>query len=123
MLDAVRNCCLQLPGVVERFPFGPEIIVYSVERRMFALLGIDRLPPWLNLKCDPSRALELRDTFDAIRPGYHMNKRHWNTVLLDGSVPMHLVTELIEHSYRLVITKLPRRLFQHYQAALDQRSI
>lgn len=103
-----------------RFPFGPTALVYSVEQRIFALVGLDHVPPWLNLKCEPSRALELREQYAAIQPGYHMNKRHWNTLVLDGSLPQVLVNDLIVHSYRLVIAQLPRRNRHQYEAALSR---
>jgi predicted DNA-binding protein (MmcQ/YjbR family) len=76
---------------------------------MFSLTVPDDFPSWLNLKCAPERSLELRDRYAAITPGYHMNKRHWNTVLLDGSVPSELVRELIDHSYELVVASLPKK--------------
>ncbi len=121
MLDQIIAYCQDLPGAMLRFPFGQETLVYSVERRMFALIGIDHAPPRLNLKCDPTYAIELREHYAAIQPGYHMNKRHWNTILLSGSLPQNLITELILHSYRLVVLTLPRSLRHHYLAALEHR--
>jgi predicted DNA-binding protein (MmcQ/YjbR family) len=100
--DAISHC-LSKPGAEETMPFGPNALVYKVGGKMFALTSPDDFPAWLNLKCDPERSLELRDHYAAITPGYHMNKRHWNTVLLDGSVPSELVRELIDHSYDLVV--------------------
>ncbi|MCX7930243.1 MAG: MmcQ/YjbR family DNA-binding protein [Chlorobi bacterium] len=123
MLDVIDVCCRRLPAVEVRFPFGPETLVYAVEGRMFALVGLDHIPTRLNLKCDPNRAIELREQYAAITPGYHMNKRHWNTILLDGSVPLHLVEELIVHSYRLVVARLPRMRRQWYEAELARRGI
>lgn len=123
MLEWICQQCRQFPGAVERFPFGPDVLVYSVEQRMFALVGVDRVPPWLNLKCDPNRAIELREQYAAITPGYHMNKRHWITIRLDGSVPLHLVEDLIVHSYRLVVARLPRMRRQWYEAELARRGI
>lgn len=107
--DDVRSFCLSLPHAVEDTPFGPEALVYKVAGKMFALLLADDVPPRLNLKCEPDYALELRDRHAAIRPGYHMNKRHWNTLTLDGSLPARLVRELIRHSYDRVIAGLPAR--------------
>ena len=97
--------CLAKPGAEETTPFGPDHLVYKVGGKMFALTSPDEFPPRVNLKCDPERALELRDRYEAIIPGYHMNKRHWNTVILDGSLPDNLIRELIDHSYQLVAKK------------------
>ena len=91
-------------------PFGPDVLVYKVGGKMFALVIPDDFPPSVNLKCDPNRALELRDRYEDIQPGYHMNKRHWNTVTLDGSLPAALLRELIEHSYQLVVRGLPKKV-------------
>jgi predicted DNA-binding protein (MmcQ/YjbR family) len=110
--DDVRSFCLSLPHSSEETPFGPEALVYKVAGKMFALLMPDDMPSRLNLKCEPDYALELRDRHDAIRPGYHMNKRHWNTLTLDGSLNSRLVRELIRHSYDRVIDGLPARLRQ-----------
>lgn len=106
--DAISHC-LSKAGAVETTPFGPDALVYKVGGKMFALTVPDDFPARINLKCDPERSLELRDAYDAITPGYHMNKRHWNTVLLDGSVPTGLVRELIDHSYDLVRASLPKK--------------
>lgn len=111
-VEAVRAHCLSFPGTEETLPFGPEVIVYKVAGKMFALLIPEDVPPRLNLKCDPERALELRDRYEAVLPGYHMNKRHWNTVLLDGRLPSALVRELIGHSRALVVAGLPRQARQ-----------
>ena len=89
-------------------PFGPDTLVYKVGGKMFALTSPDDFPSAVSLKCDPERALELRDTYRAITPGYHLNKRHWNTLILDDSVPAKLVRELVDHSYHLVVAGLPK---------------
>ncbi|MCP5542998.1 MAG: MmcQ/YjbR family DNA-binding protein [Akkermansiaceae bacterium] len=99
---------LSFPGAEETTPFGPEVLVYKVAGKMFALTVPDDFPARLNLKCDPERAVDLRDRYEGITPGYHMNKRHWNTVRLDGSVPGDLLRDLIGHSYELVVASLPR---------------
>ena len=109
LADAIAHCLSQ-PRVTEETPFGPEVLVYKVGGKMFALTDPGDFPATMNLKCDPLRALELRDQFVAIRPGYHMNKRHWNTVTLDDSLPAALVRELIEHSYQLVVRGLPKNV-------------
>jgi predicted DNA-binding protein (MmcQ/YjbR family) len=110
-MDLVDFCsyCLSFPQSEETTPFGPETLVYKVGGKMFALAVPDEFPARVNLKCDPDRALSLRDKHEGITPGYHMNKRHWNTVTLDGSVPSPLVRELVEHSYQLVVSSLPAR--------------
>lgn len=102
--------CLALPGAEETTPFGPDVIVYKVGGKMFALAIPDEMPHRVNLKCDPERALELRDRYEDIMPGYHMNKKHWNTVQLGGRLPGALVRELIEHSYDLVVASLPKKV-------------
>lgn len=104
------------PEVSEETPFGPEVLVYKVLGKMFATLGFEDEVGRVNLKCDPERALELRDEHEAILPGYHMNKKHWNTLVLDDSLPGDLVRELIDHSYDLVVKGMPKKL----QAALGK---
>ena len=101
------SCCLGPPHVEECTPFGPETLVFKVAGKLFALTTPDEFPPRMNLKCDPDRAMDLRDRHPAVLPGYHMNKRHWNTLVLDGSLPSPLVAELIRHSYDLVVDSLP----------------
>lgn len=109
-MEQLLALLLSFPGVTEEEPFGPEVVVYKVKGMMFALVDYDSVPPTMNLKCDPDRALDLRDVHEAIRPGWHMNKRHWNTLDLDGSLRGALVTELVQHSYGLVVAALPRRV-------------
>lgn len=101
---------LSKPGASEETPFGPDVLVYKVGGRMFALTNPGEFPPRVNLKCDPDRAVVLRDQYEAVLPGYHMNKRHWNTVILDGSLPPRLVRELADHSYVLVVSSLPAKV-------------
>ena len=97
------------PGVTEEFPFDEVTLVFKVMGKMFALTNLDG--DWsLALKCDPQRAIDLREEFPAIQPGYHMSKVHWNTVLMDGSLPQKLVLEMIDDSYQLVVDKLPRKV-------------
>jgi len=106
--DVIAHC-LSLPGAEETTPFGPDALVYKVGGKMFAVTDPDDHPPRINLKCDPERALELRDTYPGIRPGWHMNKRHWNTIHLD-EVPTALVMDLVKHSYELVVASLPKKV-------------
>lgn len=105
--DAI-TLCLSLPGAEETTPFGPEVLVFKVGGKIFALTDPGDFPPRMNLKCDPARAIALRDQHDAIVPGYHMNKRHWNTVRIDGTLPPALLRDLIHHSYDLVVASLPK---------------
>jgi predicted DNA-binding protein (MmcQ/YjbR family) len=108
-LPDVIDHFLSKPGAEESMPFGPDVLVYKVAGKMFALAIPDDFPARINLKCDPERAIELRDRFPSILPGYHMNKKHWNTVLLDGGVPPALIREMIDHSYSLVCPKPGKR--------------
>ena len=108
--DAARTYLLAMPEAVEDFPFGIETAVFKVRDRMFATLGFINGMASMNLKCNPDEALALRDIFPAVRPGYHMNKRHWNTLTLGGRLPNALIAELIRHSYDLVVTSLPKKL-------------
>jgi len=101
-IESLREYCLSKPGTEETFPFGPDTLVYKVNGKIYLLAGLDEQPARFNVKCDPDKAIELRDEYPAVLPGYHMNKKHWNTVLLDGSVPDRLLKEWIDHSYALV---------------------
>lgn len=108
-LGLIRDYALSKPEVEETLPFGPDVLVFKVRSKAFLLIPLDSHPVQFNAKCDPERALELRETYASIVPGYHMNKTHWNTVVLDGSVPVALVRELIDHSYELVTAKGKRK--------------
>ncbi|MBB5890971.1 MmcQ/YjbR family DNA-binding protein [Kutzneria kofuensis] len=102
----VAAYALQFPQVTEENPFGPGLDVYKVEGKVFAILSPSG--PSVSLKCEPSLAMHLRQQFDAVTPGYHLNKKHWNTVRLDGDVPPDQVEEMIEHSYERVVAGLPK---------------
>ncbi|GHD98732.1 MmcQ/YjbR family DNA-binding protein [Streptomyces alanosinicus] len=105
----LRAFCLSFNAAVEDFPFGPEASVFKVLGKMFALSSLDGRPLTVNLKCDPEDAVRLRaDHEGLIAPGWHMNKRHWNTVTVDGGLPDRLLKELIEDSYDLVVAGLPK---------------
>lgn len=108
-LAVFREYCLTKPGAAEETPFGPDNLVFKVAGKMFALASLDEVPPRVNLKCDPERALDLRDRYESVQPGYHMNKRHWNTVEFTGEVPDAEVLRMIDHSFELVARKLPRK--------------
>ena len=107
---ALRTWCLEQPGAIEEFPFGPETSVFKVARKIFAISALDRAPLNVSVKCKPELAIALRRSYPAIRPGYHLNKRHWNTITLDGSLPEPLVRDLIEDSYDLIVSALPARV-------------
>lgn len=98
----IREYCLAKPDVEETLPFGPDTLVFKVKGKIFLLAGLDNVPLSMNLKCDPDKAIELREKYDAVIPGYHMNKKHWNTVIIDGSVPSKELFEWIDWSYNLV---------------------
>ncbi|HCT75347.1 MAG TPA: hypothetical protein DGG94_07080 [Micromonosporaceae bacterium] len=106
--QAIEGCALGLPGTTEDHPFGPDSTVFKVADKVFAILQPSEDPPQVTLKCEPSLALELRAQFPAVIEGYHVNKKHWNTVMLDGSVPDDELREMIEHSYQRVVAGLPK---------------
>jgi predicted DNA-binding protein (MmcQ/YjbR family) len=107
-IEALREHCVAKPGVTESFPFDSVTLVLKVGNKIFALLDTESHPTTLNLKCDPERAVQLRDQYSAVRPGYHMNKTHWNTIAVDGSVRAQEIQEWIDHSYELVKKGLPK---------------
>lgn len=114
-LETFRDYCLAKKGVTEGLPFGPDVLVFKVMGKMFALASLDRLPLQANLKADPDRVPELREQWDGrILPGYHMNKEHWNTVLL-GQLPPGLLAELIDDSYDLIVASLPRKVREEFE--------
>jgi predicted DNA-binding protein (MmcQ/YjbR family) len=107
----LRQVCLGFPGAYEDFPFGPENSVFKVEGKLFAISALKRSPLKVSLKCEPELAEELRGSYpDAVAPGYHLNKRHWNTVTLDGSLPDEMVRDMVEDSYDLIVAAMPRAL-------------
>jgi predicted DNA-binding protein (MmcQ/YjbR family) len=108
-LEDFREYCLTKPNVTESTPFGPDTIVFKVGGKIFALASLDDVPTHVNLKCDPERALDLRDRYEEVQPGYHMNKKHWNTIELGGRIPAAELRRLIDHSYDLVVASLPKR--------------
>ncbi|MBA3900230.1 MAG: MmcQ/YjbR family DNA-binding protein [Bacteroidetes bacterium] len=108
-IEEFREFCLQKKGVEETFPFDENTLVFKVMGKMFALVDVDTFES-INLKCEPERAIELREHYAGIIPGFHMNKKHWNTIKMDDSVPEQLVIELINHSYELVAGSLTKIL-------------
>jgi predicted DNA-binding protein (MmcQ/YjbR family) len=107
-VEEIRRYCRAKKGSTEELPFGPSVLVFKVIGKMYALLAWEQNPLWVSLKCDPDRAVALRATYEAVRPAYHMNKKHWNMVCLDNSLSSDQVEELIDHSYDLVVKKLTR---------------
>jgi predicted DNA-binding protein (MmcQ/YjbR family) len=107
-IEEYRSYCLARKGVTEEFPFDNETLVFKVAGKMFALTDVTNFAS-INLKCDPEKAVELRDQYPAVLPGYHMNKKHWNTILLDGSIPTKLLQTWIDESYNRIVNALPKR--------------
>lgn len=101
-IETLREYCLSNPGVEETLPFGPDTLVYKVNGKIFLLTGLNEEQLSFNVKCDPDLAMELREQYASVLPGYHMNKKHWNTILVDGSVSSKILKDWIDHSYDLV---------------------
>src|SRR5437773_2012991 len=107
-LEEFRDYCLSKIAASESMPFGEGILVFKVAGKLFALAALDEIPVTVNLKCDPDLALELRDHYEQVRPGYHMNKKHWNTVEIDSGISETELCKMIDHSYDLVVKSLPK---------------
>lgn len=107
-IEELRDYCLNKPFTTESFPFDESTLVFKVKNKMFALSNLDG-PLSINLKCDPEKAIQLRERHDSVLPGFHMNKRLWNTIIIDGRVDDLLIKEWIDHSYQLVVEKLPKK--------------
>jgi len=114
LMESIKQKLLSQPQARMDFPFGSDVMVFRVKTKIFAILSLGKEIQgeqhyWLNLKCDPDEAIILRDIFDSIIPGYHMNKRHWNTIILDASVPKGEIERLIENSYQLIVSGLSKK--------------
>ena len=107
-IEQLRDYCLAKPGVEESLPFGPDNLVFKVNNKMFLLASLDESPLRFNAKCDPEKAIQLREDYPCILPGYHMNKKHWNTVIIDGTLKTAELEDLIDHSYELVKGKIKK---------------
>ncbi len=109
-IEEAREACISIKGATEGFPFGEDTLVYKVMDKMFAYMGLESRDGefWLNVKCDPEKAIELRELYTGIRPGYHSNKKYWNTIVIESDVPDKVISELIQHSVDEVIKKLPK---------------
>ena len=114
-IETFRTYCLSKKGVTEEFPFNETTLVFKVMGKMFALTGLDNIPFSVNLKCDPDRSLELREYHPEIQPGYHMSKKHWNTVIFSGSLTTNMLCELTDHSYKLVVSGLTKKAKQELE--------
>jgi predicted DNA-binding protein (MmcQ/YjbR family) len=108
-IEELREYCLKKKAVTEGFPFGLDTLVFKVQNKVFLLVGLNNSPLQFNVKCDPEMAISLRETYFCVRGGYHMNKTHWNTVIIDGSVSDSLLREWIDHSYDLIVQSLPKK--------------
>ncbi len=115
-LEELRDYCIAKKGVEETFPFDNETLVFKVMGKMFLLTGIESQPLQFNVKCDPEKAIELREMYSNVLPGYHMSKQHWNTVICEGSVNKKLIKQWIDDSYELIVNSLTKKL----KAELDR---
>jgi len=109
-IEFIRNYCLKKKKVKEELPFGPEVLVFKVAGKMFLASRLDETPLRISVKCDPELAIELREKYTDVIPGYHMNKRMWNTVYITGSIPQKEIVAMIDHSYKEVVKGLPKKL-------------
>jgi predicted DNA-binding protein (MmcQ/YjbR family) len=107
-IETLRLHCLSKPGTTEGFPFGPNVLVFKVMNKMYALIGMDE-PTRVNLKCDPAHAIELRERHPEVQPGYHMNKQQWNTVSFLGALTDAHILSMVDDSYRLIAASLPAK--------------
>jgi predicted DNA-binding protein (MmcQ/YjbR family) len=108
-MEELREYCLQKPGAKESFPFGEETLVFKVGGKVFLIASLTEGNQF-NVKCDPERAIELRERYEEVQPGYHMNKRHWNTVRMDGALKAKEIREMIDHSYEIIVAGLPKKV-------------
>ena len=107
-IEQIRELCLRKKGVTEEFPFDENTLVFKVAGKMFLLASLEAIPLQINLKCDPEKAVELREEYDSVQPGYHMNKKHWNTIIIDGTIPVSKMLNWIDDSYSLVVAGLSK---------------
>ena len=114
-IEQIREHCLCKKGVTEDFPFDEETLVFKVAGKIFLLASLEAIPLQINLKCDPEKAVELREEYDSVQPGYHMNKKHWNTIIIDGTIPARIMLNWINDSYSLVIAGLPKTQRKNFE--------
>jgi predicted DNA-binding protein (MmcQ/YjbR family) len=113
-IEQIREYCLKKKGVTEEFPFDEDTLVFKVAGKIFLLASLESIPLQINLKCEPEKAINLREEYESLQPGYHMNKKHWNSIIIDGTVPSQKLFEWIDDSYSLVISglnKSERKIF------------
>ncbi len=115
-IEEARELCLSIKGSTESFPFGEDVLVFKVADKMFAYMALEPKNGefWVNVKCDPERAIDLREKYEGIFPGYHSNKKYWNSIVLDSDVSDELIVELVRHSVDEVIKKLPKKKQEEY---------
>jgi predicted DNA-binding protein (MmcQ/YjbR family) len=118
-IESFREFCLSLPATGEKMPFDQETLVFTVMDKMFALTNIEKFES-VNLKCDPEEAIRLREMYSSIVPGWHMNKKHWNTILLDGSLDDTQLLHWIKHSYDCVVRSLPKKVQNELMKAMEE---
>ena len=119
-IESLREYCLKKPEVDESFPFGESTLVFKVAGKIFLIASLDEVPLRINLKCDPEKAIELREKYDSVLPGYHMNKTHWNTIIIDGSFSRNDLTEWIDDSYLLVVNSLKKKDKERIQGFINK---
>ena len=107
-IEQIREYCLKKKGVTEEFPFDKGTLVFKVAGKIFLLASLESIPLQINLKCNPEKAIELREKYDSVQPGYHMSKKHWNTIIIDGTIANNSLLEWINESYNLVVAGLKR---------------
>jgi predicted DNA-binding protein (MmcQ/YjbR family) len=107
-IEQIREYCIKKKGVTEEFPFDEDTLVFKVLGKIFLLASLETIPLQINIKCNPENAIELREEFEAVQPGYHMNKKHWNTAIIDGSIPKQKILEWVDESYKLVVSGLKK---------------
>jgi len=117
-IEDYRDFCLSLPGTTEETPFGPDTLVFKVGGKIFALTDLQTFASF-NVKCDPERAVELRERYDYVLPGFHMNKKHWNTILVGTGAPDAQLRQWLTESYQLIVAALPKAVRAELQAAID----
>jgi predicted DNA-binding protein (MmcQ/YjbR family) len=108
-IESLRNYCLSKPAAEETLPFGPDTLVYKVGGKIFLICSMNAEPLQFNVKCDPEKVIELRERYECVQPGYHMNKKHWNTIIVDGTVSNSMLKEWIDDSYELIVDSLPAK--------------
>ncbi len=109
-IEELRNYCLSLQGTEETFPFDDVTMVMKVGGKLFAIIPLDEINTCISLKCDPEKAIELREKYNCVQPGYHLNKNHWNTVYISSEITSEQVLEWINHSYSLIVASLPKKM-------------